>query len=246
MTLEGRKAVVTGGGQGIGKAIALKLASLGAAVAAVDINKKGAKEVAHEIAESGGAAFAYRLDVSDAEEATEVMKSAAEDLGGIDVLVNNAGVTRDNLIIRMSPADWDHVLQVNLTGAFNCIRAVARGMMSQRYGRIVNISSTIGQVGNIGQANYAASKAGLIALTKTVARELGPRGITANAVAPGFIETAMTESLSEKVKEEFAAKILLRRLGTPEDVANLVAFLASDEGNYITGQTINIDGGMVW
>ncbi len=246
MRLEGKRAVVTGAGQGIGRSIALKLASLGGHVAVVDVNLEGAETVAGEIAGAGGTAKAYKLDISKADEATEVMKEVVADLGGIDILVNNAGITRDNLIIRMSPDDWDRVIRVNLNGAFNCIRAVARTMMSQRYGRIVNISSIIGQVGNIGQANYAASKAGLIALTKTAARELGPRGITANAVAPGFIETAMTETLSDKVKEDFAAKIMLRRLGSPDDVANVVAFLASDEGSYVTGQTVNVDGGMVW
>ncbi len=246
MHLEGKRAVVTGAGQGIGRAIALKLASLGGQIAVVDVNLEGAEVVAKEIADAGGTARAYKLDVSKADKVTDVMKEVAADLGGIDILVNNAGIARDNLIIRMSPDDWDRVIRVNLHGAFHCIRAVARTMMSQRYGRIVNISSVIGQVGNIGQANYAASKAGLIALTKTAARELGPRGITANAVAPGFIETAMTENLSDKVKEDFAAKIMLRRLGSPEDVANVVAFLASDEGSYVTGQTVNVDGGMAW
>ena len=246
MHLEGKRAVVTGAGQGIGRAIALKLVSVGGHVAVVDVYLEGAEAVAKEIADSGGTAKAYKLDVSKADKVTEVMKEVAADLGGVEILVNNAGIARDNLIIRMSPDDWDRVIRVNLHGAFHCIRAVARTMMSQRYGRIVNISSVIGQVGNIGQANYAASKAGLVALTKTVARELGPRGITANAVAPGFIETAMTETLSEKVKEDFAAKIMLRRLGSPEDVANVVAFLASDEGSYVTGQTVNVDGGMAW
>ncbi len=246
MTFEGKRAVVTGGGQGIGRAIALKLASLGAHVAVADINEKSARDVADEITAAGGAATAYRVDVSDHEETAGLMKDVVEALGGVDILVNNAGITRDNLILRMPPEDWDLVLRVNLTGTFNCIRAAARPMMSQRSGRIINISSIIGQVGNIGQANYAASKAGIVALTKTAARELGARGITVNAVAPGFIETPMTESLSEKVREDFTTKILLKRLGAPEDVANLVAFLASDEGDYITGQTINIDGGMVW
>jgi len=246
MHLDGKRAVVTGAGQGIGRAIALKLASLGGQIAVVDVNLEGAEAVAKEISDAGGNAKAYELDISKADEVTDAMKEIAEDLGGIDVLVNNAGITRDNLIIRMSPDDWDRVIRVNLHGAFHCIRAVARTMMSQRHGRIVNISSVIGQVGNVGQANYAASKAGLIALTKTTARELGPRGITANAVAPGFIETAMTATLSDKVKEDFAGKIMLRRLGSPEDVANVVAFLSSDEGSYVTGQTINVDGGMAW
>ena len=174
------------------------------------------------------------------------MKAVAETLGGLDILVNNAGITRDNLLIRMSPDDWDLVLSVNLKGAFNCTRAAVRPMMSARWGRIINIASVIGQMGNIGQANYAASKAGLIALTKTTAREFASRNITANAIAPGFIQTPMTERLSEKVIEGLSDKILLKRLGTPEDVANLVAFLASDDADYITGQTVNVDGGMAW
>jgi 3-oxoacyl-[acyl-carrier protein] reductase len=245
MRLEGRRAVVTGGGQGIGRAIALKLASEGAAVAVVDMNAEGAAVVAEEIEAAGGTAFPYELDVGDAEKVNEVFKAIADDLGGVDILVNNAGVTRDGLLARMSQADWDLVIRVNLTGAFNCTRAVSRGMMSQRYGRIISIASVVGRIGNAGQANYSASKAGLIALTKSVARELGSRGITANAIAPGYIETKMTESLPEKAREEFASKIALRRFGSPEDVANVVAFLASDDGDYVTGQTINVDGGMV-
>ncbi len=245
MTLEGKRAVVTGGGQGIGRAIALKLASLGATVAVVDLNAEGARSVADEIERIGGKASGHALDVADAEQVKDVFGKIAEDLGGIDVLVNNAGITRDGLMMRMPQADWDLVLSVNLTGAFNCTRAVARGMMSQRFGRIVNISSVVGLIGNAGQANYAASKAGLIALTKSVARELGSRGVTANAIAPGYIETPMTESLPEKAREEFASKVALRRLGSPDDVANVVAFLASDGGDYVTGQTINVDGGMV-
>ncbi len=244
MKLEGRKAVVTGGGRGIGRAIAERLADLGADVAIVDIDGETAEATAAEVAGKGVKALGYALDISDADAVTETFKKIAEDLGGLDILVNNAGVTRDNLIIRMSPDDWDFVMRVNLKGAFNCTRAAVRPMMSQRWGRIINIASIVGQIGNAGQANYAASKAGLIALTKTVAKEFGGRGITANAVAPGFIETAMTESLSEKAREDFASKILLKRFGSPFDVANVVAFLASDGGDYVTGQTINVDGGM--
>jgi len=240
MTLEGKHALVTGAGQGIGRAIALKLASLGAAVAVVDLNGEAASGVAREIEENGGAASSYTLDVADPDAVGTAFERVCDELGGIDILVNNAGVTRDGLIMRMSQADWDLVLAVNLTGAFNCIRAASRRMMSQRYGRIVNIASVVGRIGNAGQANYASSKAGIIALTKSVARELGKRGVTANAIAPGYIETAMTGSLSEKARDEFASRIALGRFGRPEDVANVVAFLASDEADYVTGQTINV------
>ena len=245
MTLSGRRAVVTGAGQGIGRAVALKLAALGARVAVVDLNGGTAASVASEIEDSGGSAMSLALDVSDTDAVAAAFKDIVDVMGGIDILVNNAGITRDNLILRMTPQDWDLVLAVNLRGAFNCIRAAARTMMSQRYGRIINMSSIVGLIGNAGQANYAASKGGLIALTKSVAKELGGRGITANAIAPGYIETPMTASLSDKVRDEFAAKIVLKRFGTPDDVANVVAFLASDGGDYITGQTINVDGGMV-
>ena len=245
MKLDGRKAVVTGAGRGIGKAIATKLASLGADVAIVDIDAETAGSTAAEIASTGATAVGYELDITDAEAVATVFKTILEDLGGLDILVNNAGLTRDNLLLRMSPDDWDLVMRVNLKGAFNCTRAAVRPMMSQRSGRIISIASVVGLVGNAGQANYAASKAGLIALMKTVAREFGGRNITANTVAPGFIETPMTESLPEKAREDFASRILLKRFGSPSDVANLVAFLASDEADYITGQTISIDGGML-
>lgn len=244
--LEGRNAVVTGAGSGIGRAIAIRLASAGARVAVVDIDSASAAAVCTEIAERGGSASSYELDVSDFDAVQSAFERIAGDLGGVDVLVNNAGITRDNLIIRMSSDDWDRVLAVNLKGAFNCIRAAARTMMRERRGRIVNVSSIIGLSGNAGQANYAASKAGLIALTKSVAKELGSRGVTANAIAPGFIETPMTKDLSEKAREDYAARIVLKRFGTPEDVANLVAFLSSDDADYITGQTIAVDGGLAW
>ena len=245
MKLDGRTAVVTGAGQGIGRAIAIRLAALGARVAVVDVNSKAADQVAREIEDMGGRAAGVTFDVTDADAVMTGIKGIVEEFGGVDILVNNAGVTRDGLLARMSPEDWQLVLDVNLTGAFNCIRAVSRTMMSQRYGRIVNVASIIGQIGNAGQANYAASKAGLIALTKSVAKELASRGVTANAVAPGFIETGMTAGLPEKVKEDYLSMILLRRFGRPEDVANLVAFLVSDEGDYVNGQTINVDGGMI-
>lgn len=244
MNLENKHAVVTGAGRGIGKAIAGKLASLGAAVAIVDIDGETAGSTAAEIAATGATAVGYELDITDSDAVMTVFKKIPEDLGGLDILVNNAGLTRDNLLLRMSPDDWDLVMRVNLKGAYNCIRAAVRPMMSQRSGRIISIASVVGILGNAGQANYAASKAGLIALSKSVAKEFASRGITANAVAPGFIETPMTESLSEKVREDFMSMVLLKRFGTTADVANLVAFLASDEADYITGQTISVDGGM--
>jgi len=244
MKLEGKRAIVTGAGRGIGRDIAATLADLGAAVAIVDIDGESAQSAAKDIAATGANARGYTLDITDSEAVMSVFKTIAEDMGGLDILVNNAGLTRDNLLLRMSPDDWDLVLSVNLKGAYNCIRAAVRPMMSQRSGRIISIASVVGILGNAGQANYAASKAGLIALTKSVAKEFASRGITANAVAPGFIETPMTESLSEKVREDFMNMVLLKRFGTTADVANVVAFLASDEAEYITGQTISVDGGM--
>jgi len=246
MRLENKKAVVTGAGQGIGRAIALRLAREGADVAVLDMNEATVPAVVKEIEALGRKAVGRVVDVGDPEATSAVLKEITAELGGLDILVNNAGVTRDNLIVRMSPDDWDLVLRVNLKGAFNCIRAAARTMMAQRSGRIVNVSSVIGITGNVGQANYAASKAGLIGLTKSAAKELGARGITVNAVAPGYIETPMTASLPDSVRETFASKIALGRLGRPEDVANVVAFLVSDDGDYLTGQTICIDGGMAW
>jgi len=244
MRLADRKAVVTGGGQGIGRAIALRLAREGADVAVLDANPATATDAAREIEALGRKALGLAVDVSDAEAVAAAFKSVVQDLGGLHILVNNAGITRDNLLVRMSPDDWDLVLRVNLKGAFNCTRAAARTMMSQRWGRIVNVSSVIGIIGNAGQANYAASKAGLIGLTKSAAKELGGRGITVNAVAPGFIETPMTAALPAAAREAYASKIALGRLGTPDDVANVVAFLVSDDGDYLTGQTVCVDGGL--
>jgi 3-oxoacyl-[acyl-carrier protein] reductase len=244
MRLENKKAIVTGAGQGIGRAIAVRLAREGAAVAVLDMNQSTVPDVVREIEALGRKALGCVVDVGDPQATADAFKQVIADLGGLDILVNNAGITRDNLIVRMSPDDWDLVLRVNLKGAFNCIRAAARSMMAQRSGRIVNVSSVVGITGNAGQANYSASKAGLIGLTKSAAKELGARGITVNAVAPGYIETPMTASLPENVREAFAARIALGRFGKPEDVANVVAFLVSDDGDYLTGQTICIDGGM--
>lgn len=243
--LTGKVAVVTGASRGIGRAVAKKLASLGAQVI---LNCHGslerAVEVKKEIDEAGGRAEVYPCDVSDFSSCETFFQTVVKDYGTVDILVNNAGITRDGLIMKMTEEDYDAVLDTNLKGTFHCIRFVARQMIKQRSGRIVNISSVSGLLGNVGQANYAASKAGVIGLTKSVARELASRGITVNAVAPGFIHTDMTERLSEKVKEGANAQIPLGRFGEPEDVAQAVAFLVSEEAGYITGQVLNVDGGM--
>ncbi len=244
MTLEGRVAIVTGAGQGIGRAIALNLASKGADVLVADINLEGAGETASEVEKLGRKAAPVKADVSRPDEAEAMVKECTEKLGGLHILVNNAGVTRDGLILRMKDEDWNTVLNINLTGPFNCTRAALKVMSKARYGRIVNIASIVGQIGNSGQANYSASKAGLIGFTKTVAREFASRNITCNAVAPGFIETAMTRALSDKVREELTSRIPLNRLGTPEDVAEAVSFLASDAASYITGHVLAVNGGM--
>lgn len=245
MQLSGRVAIITGAGQGIGKAIALKLASYGADVAVVDVNLEKAEETAKEARSMGRKALALKVDVVNPKETDEMAEKVFKELEGIHILVNNAGITRDGLIMRMTEADWDAVLNVNLKGAFNCTKAVSRYMTKMKWGRIVNVASVVGVMGNAGQANYAASKAGLIGLTKSVAREFASRNITCNAVAPGFIETAMTDVLSEKVKEDLMKQIPLGRLGGPNDVAMGVLFLASNAANYITGHVLNINGGMV-
>lgn len=244
-SLTGKSALVTGASRGIGRAVALKLAGLGAKVA---INFAGnvakAQEVKDEILSNGGEAILVQGNVADFETVQSIVKSVIENFGTIDILVNNAGITRDNLLIKMSESDFDEVIATNLKGVFNCTKAVTRLMMKQRGGRIVNMSSVVGITGNISQANYAAAKAGIIGFTKSSAKELASRNVTVNAVAPGFISTDMTESLSDKVKEELLKNIPMGRMGNPEDVANLVAFLVSDKAAYITGQVIAIDGGM--
>ncbi|MCK6619825.1 MAG: 3-oxoacyl-[acyl-carrier-protein] reductase [Calditrichaceae bacterium] len=245
MQLQDKVAVVTGSTKGIGKEIALEFARRGAKVVVSGRNAERAEAVCAEIKAAGGSAMAVVGDVSRMADAQQLIERALEQFGQIDVLVNNAGITRDNLLMRMKEEEWDEVLAINLKGAFNCIKSVTRQMMKQRSGRIINITSVVGQMGNAGQANYAASKAGIIGLTKSVARELASRNITCNAVAPGFIETDMTGALDEKVRESLQAQIPLGRLGSVSDVARMAAFLASDEAAYITGQVINVDGGMV-
>jgi 3-oxoacyl-[acyl-carrier protein] reductase len=243
--LVGKVAVVTGSSRGIGRAIALELASQGARVVInYHSNASAAEEVVALIHEQGGQALAVQADVSHADQAERLIEAALEAYGTIDILVNNAGITRDTLLMRMSEEDWDAVLNTNLKGAFHCVKAVQRTFLRKRGGRIISISSVAGVMGNAGQANYAAAKAGLIGFTKSVARELASRNITANAVAPGFVETDMTSALPEGVLEAARAQIPLGRLGQPEDVAAVVAFLASDSAAYITGQVICVDGGL--
>lgn len=244
--LEGKVAVVTGASRGIGRAIALKLAEEGAKVV---VNYSGsqakAEEVVAMIQENGGEAIAVQASVSLTEEVTALMDAAVKTYGSLDILVNNAGITRDNLIMRMKEDEWDDVLNTNLKGVFLCTKAVTRQMMKQRAGRIINISSIVGVAGNAGQANYVAAKAGVIGLTKTTAKELASRNILVNAIAPGFIETEMTEQLPEDIKQGMLTQIPLAKLGQPEDIAKAVAFLASEDANYMTGQTLHIDGGML-
>ena len=242
--LKGKTAIVTGGSRGIGKAVALRLSQEGADVA-ICASRSAAEDVASEIRAQGCQALALIADVSRAEDVENLVKTVLDTWGKIDILVNNAGITRDNLLLRMKDDEWDAVLDVNLKGAFHGIKACARPMMKARSGRIINVSSVVGLIGNAGQANYAASKAGLIGLTKSAARELASRNITVNAVAPGFIPTDMTAELTDDVKAKLIAQIPLGDLGRPEDVAAAVAFLASDDAAYITGQVITVDGGMV-
>ena len=242
---EGKVAVVTGGAKGIGRALTRAFAAGGAKVVLSGRDEAALQEACEEIKKGGGEAIGVKADVSQEAEADALCEQTVKEFGRADILVNNAGVTRDGLLLRMSDADWNQVLDTNLKGAFHCIRAFARPMVRQRWGRIVNVSSVIGLIGNAGQANYAASKAGLIGLTKSIAKELASRHITVNAVAPGFIETAMTGALGEKVREGLMAQIPLGRLGSPEDVAHAVTFLSSEEAAYVTGQVLTVDGGMV-
>ena len=244
MELEGQIALVTGGSQGIGKAISLALAKEGSDVIIFDLNLEKAEEVSKEIEGMGRRPLSLRVNVAIPEEVEDGFRRTIETFGKIDILVNNAGITRDALLIRMKDDDWDQVLDVNLKGVFLCTRAAVKSMSKQRYGRIVNISSVVAFMGNPGQVNYVASKAGIIGFTKTIAREYATRGITVNAIAPGFIQTAMTESLPDQVKEVMLKEIPLGRFGSPDDIANAVRFLVSKESAYITGQVIHVNGGM--
>lgn len=245
MRLANKVAIVTGGSRGIGYAIARRFASEGASVVVGDLDYEGACSAAADLEKLGVSSLAVECNVAQMDGAEQLVSLAIDQFGRVDILVNNAGITRDRLLLRMKEDDWDAVMTVNLKGVFNCTKAVAKTMLRQRSGRIINIASVVGLVGNVGQANYSASKAGVIGFTKSVARELGSRGVTANAIAPGFIETKMTEGLPESAREAFMNRIPLGRAGTPEDVANAALFLASDEAAYVTGQIICVDGGMV-
>jgi len=244
VSLTNRVAVVTGSGRGIGKAIALKFAHAGASIVVTDTDSAGIEQTVREIETLGKKAVGVKCNVANAAEVDELTGKVQEVYPTIDILVNNAGITRDNLLIRMGEEEWDLVLDVNLKGPFLVTKGIARIMMKQRYGRIINVSSVVGLMGNAGQANYASSKGGLIAFTRSVAKELGSRNITCNAVAPGFIETPMTEKLNDEVREGYLKSIPLKRMGISEDVANAVLFLSSDEAGYITGQVISVDGGL--
>ncbi|AGF54941.1 MULTISPECIES: 3-oxoacyl-[acyl-carrier-protein] reductase [Clostridium] len=244
--LKGKCAIITGASRGIGKAVALKLASLGANIVInYRSNEKEALEVEKEIQNMGVDTLCVKGDISKAEEVEHLITCAKEKFGTIDIMVNNAGITKDTLILRMKEEDFDSVIDVNLKGVFNCLKAITPIMVKQKQGKIINLSSVVGISGNAGQVNYSASKAGVIGMTKSLAKEVGSRGITVNAVAPGYIETDMTETLGEKYKEEMKKNIPLKRLGTAKDVAEVIAFLASESADYVTGQVIQVDGGML-
>ena len=243
MNLSNRVAIVTGSSQGIGQAIALKLAEAGAAVV-VNSRSEASKAVAEEIQKMGRQGISVPGDVGSTADVTRLVDQTISTFGKVDILVNNAGITQDNLLLRMSDEDWDRVLNINLKSVFLCTRAVLRPMLKQRWGRIISITSIVGIIGNPGQANYVSAKAGIIGFTKSIAKEVGSRGITVNAVAPGFIETGMTRDIPEKQRQELMSRIPLGRFGTPRDVAEAVAFLASEEAGYITGQVLTVDGGM--
>ena len=244
MELKEKVALVTGAAQGIGKAVALMLARHGADVIVADVNLEKAAETAREVEAAGRGAMAVKVDVTRLSDVEQMVESALGRFGKIDILINNAGIARDKLILRMTEEDWDAVLDVNLKGTFNCTKAVVKHMSKQRSGKIVNIASVVGEMGNAGQANYSASKAGVIGLTKTIAREFAQRGINVNAIAPGYIQTPMTDVLPDKAKEELKRMIPMERLGQPEDVAHAVLFLVSEASSYITGQILKVNGGI--
>lgn len=243
--LSNKTAIVTGASQGIGETIAIEMAKSGATVFCLARNKEALDTTIKKITENGGKATAFSCDISNNDDFKSIILNIVKEYGSIDILVNNAGITKDNLLMRMSDDQWDDVLNINLKGSFTCIRSVIKHMMKKKFGRIINITSIVGITGNAGQANYAASKSGLIGLTKSIAKEVASRGITANCVAPGWIETSMTDQLSTEVKNKFLSQIPAGKIGQSKDIANTVIFLASDEAEYITGQTITVDGGRI-
>jgi 3-oxoacyl-[acyl-carrier protein] reductase len=243
--LSNKTAIVTGASQGIGETIAIEMAKSGATVFCLARNKEALDTTIKKITENGGKATAFSCDISNNDNFKTIILDIIKEYGSIDILVNNAGITKDNLLMRMSDDQWDDVLNINLKGSFTCIRSVIKHMMKKKFGRIINITSIVGITGNAGQANYAASKSGLIGLTKSIAKEVASRGITANCVAPGWIETSMTDQLSTEVKNKFLSQIPAGKIGQSKDIANTVIFLASDEAQYITGQTITVDGGRI-
>lgn len=243
--LSNKTAIVTGASQGIGETIAIEMAKSGAIVFCLARNKEALDTTIKKITENGGKATAFSCDISNNDDFKSIILNIVKENGSIDILVNNAGITKDNLLMRMSDDQWDDVLNINLKGSFTCIRSVIKHMMKKKFGRIINITSIVGITGNAGQANYAASKSGLIGLTKSIAKEVASRGITANCVAPGWIETSMTDQLSTEVKNKFLSQIPAGKIGQSKDIANAVIFLASDEAEYITGQTITVDGGRI-